>query len=963
MDNIIRYSYKSSEGINFTCKLFYIFIFFLFLISVCLGRTCYAGLSIKEPPKVRLLIPNFVMKSGDIRFRVLRHSLPELLAISLITDENIEYVGQEDALRTIATEVGGGQLGTGIELLSDSKNLDILHIDFVLVGSFIEYKGAVSFDAILEDRRTKEKYSLSSRTVGLTQIYSEVEQFARSLNTKIGDIILAGAKTRIAVLCFKDISKMPLDTNRWMEEDIAAILSLSLEKNRELMVVPFTLAKKHCKEDKSRIVKIDFVNIDAIIDGTFFIEENKMTINPEFYIVGTGQLISLSRITGDLSKYYALSNRFAQSVSYALKAISSAKGTWNVEAFQFTSDNVWDYIKKGNEYLGIKENPYLAELMYSKAIEKEPEVLEAHLGRGVARSKQYLYEGALAEFETVTAIINKKKEKMEKVDPVLEARLYQEKGKVLLVKGSYDQALEALRKAKDIQPDLKNIHLNLGDVYFIQKNYDKSKAEFREAARYDSDNPDAYLGLGDTSLAQGKFDEAILAYNKALALDKNNKEAMSGVSDANNKRALAFISEGNYEQAIKIYQDLIKINADVKDDIYFNLGYALAETDRLEEATGAYSKAIKINPNWAAYYNNRGVIYNKLGQDEKALTDYNKAIELDPKDTLIYNNRGLIYDNLGENERALTDYNKAIGLDPEYTSAYQNRGMLYDKLGDDKKALIDYKKAIELYSKAMELNPKDAVAYRNRGILYDNLGEKERALTDYSKAIELNPKDAPAYQIRGVLYDKLGEKEKALIDYNKAIELYSKTIELNPTDAPAYQIRGVIYYKLGQNEKALANYNDAISVNPNYAPLYNSRGVLYGKLEQYDKAMLDYKKATELQPKGPLYFLNLSEVYIFSRNYGDALRNIRQSVSLMSKAEHKVINLYLETISKKLLNIDTTDSESALELMLKQSVTSEWSFNEMESWIKSANVSENIKQYILEKTKLVKETVNPDRRK
>jgi len=1029
MDNIIRYSVGSAGRINLAHKLYCIFIFLLFLISVCFAGISHSAILPQkrvedekekkqdEYAKVRLLIPNFVMKGGDIRFGILRHSLPELLAISLITDEKIEYVSQEDALRTITTDLRRDRLIAGPELLSDSKNLDALHIDLILVGSFIEYKGSVSFDAILEDRRTKERYSLSSKTVSLAQIYSEVEQFARSLNAKIGDITLRGAANRIAVLCFKDTSKIPLDANKWLQEDIAASLSLTLEKNRALLVVPFTDAKKYCQDDKSRIGKIDSIKLDAIIDGTFSIEENKMSIEPKFYIVETGQSISLSRITDDSSKYYTLSNRLAQSVSYVLNAITSAKGTWNVETLQFTSDNIGDYIKKGNEYLGIRANPYVAELMFSKAIEKEPEVLEGHFGRGVAKSKQYLHREALSEFETVITIINKKKERKENVAPVLEAKTHQEKGKVLFARGSYDQALEAFRKAKDIRPDLENIHLNLGEVYFIQKDYDKSKAEFRQALKYDPNNPDVYIGLGDTLLGQRLLDEAIQAYNKALALDMNNKVAMAGLSDANNQKALEFLSVGKYDQAIKIYQDLIKINADVTEDVYFGLGYAFTKKDRFEEAIDAYSKAIKIDPGKAGCYNNRGVAYNALKERDKALADFNTAIQLDPKYALSYFNRGVVYYDDNQNEKALIEFNKAIELNRKHSSTYLYRGLTYARLQDTEKAIEEYSKAIELdpkyvlaysnrgvtydklgqnekavtdYSKAIELDPKYVLAYNNRGMTYDKLGQNEKAVTDYSKAIELDPKYVLAYNNRGVAYDKLGQNEKAVTDYSKAIELdpkyvlaynnrgvayaklgrnekavtdYSKAIELDPKYVLAYNNRGVAYAKLGRNEKAVTDYSKAISIDPNYAPAYNSRGVLYVKLGKYDKAILDYKRANELLPKEPVFFLNLSEAYIISGKYENALSNIKQAFSLISKAEDKVINLYLETISKKLLNIDTTDSESALGVMLKQRVTADWSFNEIESWIKSANVSENIKHYVLEKTELVKEIVSPDRTK
>ncbi|MDP7085880.1 MAG: tetratricopeptide repeat protein [Dehalococcoidia bacterium] len=75
------------------------------------------------------------------------------------------------------------------------------------------------------------------------------------------------------------------------------------------------------------------------------------------------------------------------------------------------------------------------------------------------------------------------------------------------------------------------------------------------------------------------------------------------------------------------------------------------------------------------------------------------AIRLDPDDALAYNNRGNAYYYLGEYQRAIQDYDKAIQLDPDYRMAYFNRGNAYDDLGQYQRAIQDYDKACSLDSK------------------------------------------------------------------------------------------------------------------------------------------------------------------------------------------------------------------------------------------------------------------------
>ena len=127
------------------------------------------------------------------------------------------------------------------------------------------------------------------------------------------------------------------------------------------------------------------------------------------------------------------------------------------------------------------------------------------------------------------------------------------------------------------------------------------------------------------------------------------------------------------------------------------------ETESIED----YNEAIRLDPDDANAYYNRGWDYDELGEYEKAIEDYSQVIRLDPNHTNAYNNRGLSYANLGQNERAMEDFNEAIRLDPNHTNAYNNRGNVYYSLGE-------YEKALQNYDEAIRLDPGDELAIKNR---------------------------------------------------------------------------------------------------------------------------------------------------------------------------------------------------------------------------------------------------------
>ena len=189
----------------------------------------------------------------------------------------------------------------------------------------------------------------------------------------------------------------------------------------------------------------------------------------------------------------------------------------------------------------------------------------------------------------------------------------------------------------------------------------------------------------------------------------------------------------------------------------------------VDKAIEDCSIAIRLEPNSAEAYNNRGYMWTEKGDLDKALSDFNKAIGLDPLSAAAYDNRGLVWAAKGENDKSLADHTEAIHLDPKNSHYYNNRGNLYSALGD-------HVKAIEDFNAAIRLDPQEAVAYNNRGNARYFLKLYDKALADFTEAIRLDPSDPVAYNSRAVLRatcpdEKYRDGEKAIADANKACDL------------------------------------------------------------------------------------------------------------------------------------------------------------------------------------------------
>jgi Ca-activated chloride channel family protein len=100
-------------------------------------------------------------------------------------------------------------------------------------------------------------------------------------------------------------------------------------------------------------------------------------------------------------------------------------------------------------------------------------------------------------------------------------------GNRLYHQGKYDEALSAYQKAQAEQPDLAELHYNVGNTLHRKENYQDAAAETLQGlSKADPDlRARAYYNLGNSFYRQGQFAEAIAAYREALKLDPDDQDA------------------------------------------------------------------------------------------------------------------------------------------------------------------------------------------------------------------------------------------------------------------------------------------------------------------------------------------------------------------------------------------------------------------------------------------------------
>ncbi|GHV02365.1 hypothetical protein FACS189485_02590 [Spirochaetia bacterium] len=305
-------------------------------------------------------------------------------------------------------------------------------------------------------------------------------------------------------------------------------------------------------------------------------------------------------------------------------------------------------------------------------------------------------------------------------------------------------------------------------------------------------------------------------------------------------------------------------------------GKKYIETDEYDKAIAELGKALQIAPNDAELHKRCGDVHKDKvmsidGSSEGAVEiirsectlaveDYSAAIKLNPEDAESYNERGLMYHILGDDQKALVDFNQAISINPDMSSAYYRRDDIYSK------------------QKKLEVE-----ALKESAENYSGESEYDKAIGELTRAIQITPDDAELYKRRGdvhkdIVFQSDGEIEKA--ECRLAVEDYSAAIKLNPNDTEAYRERGWIYYFMGDDQKALADYNHLISINPDMISAYRWRGEIYSRQNKLQAAMDDFDKAISLDKEGSLAYWGRGEVYEKKGDLDNAFADFREAARL-----------------------------------------------------------------------------------
>ena len=161
------------------------------------------------------------------------------------------------------------------------------------------------------------------------------------------------------------------------------------------------------------------------------------------------------------------------------------------------------------------------------------------------------------------------------------------------------------------------------------------------------------------------------------------------------QKAVILIGEGLFKEAIEELRSFLG-NHPESIEGWYNLGYALTETEEFEEAVKAYDEALAIDNFIFEIWFNKGAALYSLKDFEKAKDCYEEALDINDEDAEAWNNLGNCLSRLAEGQAAIEAYTRAVALKSDYAEAFYNKANAHFIEEQDEKAVAYAELALQL---------------------------------------------------------------------------------------------------------------------------------------------------------------------------------------------------------------------------------------------------------------------------
>ena len=264
--------------------------------------------------------------------------------------------------------------------------------------------------------------------------------------------------------------------------------------------------------------------------------------------------------------------------------------------------------------------------------------------------------------------------------------------------GQWERSIEALQRARELDPDNIQHLFNMGVLCLEQRQLDEAAQHFEAVLEQESDYAPARLNLGYIAKSKGALDQAEQIYRQVIAANTEEVEARANLGHL-------YLDQERFADASEVF-DQVRERDKALQDINLGLLVALAQQ-------GEWERVVELSEEALALFT----------EVERQPADLSAPIQA--ARTLVRLGAALVKRQLIK--CAELAFAAAVALDPQFLDA---RRCLADTLA----AAGALWQAVAQYEVILSSAPQDGEAFRKLGDCYKQLGVEDAAQLCYARS-------------------------------------------------------------------------------------------------------------------------------------------------------------------------------------------------------------------------------------
>ena len=292
----------------------------------------------------------------------------------------------------------------------------------------------------------------------------------------------------------------------------------------------------------------------------------------------------------------------------------------------------------------------------------------------------------------------------------------------------------------------------------------------------------------------------------------------------------------------------------------------------------------RLYRSWADFNPDPEVRQEKL---DESLNYYDIAVRLSPNAAHLWNEKGILHTARGENDEALAAYETSLGLDPKFDQTYLLLAEFYERAGDTEQLL-------EILETARERVPRNVQVRSYLGVILARQGDLQGAVEANLEAIDLAPNDLVTLRNLSLLYRDLNEPEQSIIWANRALERVGSDTN---TALQMRQLLAGLYQGQGNLDGMVEQYEAMRVLSPENTGVLNQLVNLYLQQTRQNEALEVLQTLSQLEPTNYQHPLRIAEIYLQRAQVDVARQFAQQALQLAPADQVPAVQQLLESLN------------------------------------------------------------------